>query len=544
MPDLLSMFEQRSATQMFKFRNAAYRLFESVYVSEDIDRPVLDLAYRPNNVDGVLIGQDKEIKKIVINQVRRVANHFGAMFAHRPRWSVMALGDQGRAGWQGEYLEYVAQRSNLDAKQPQQSHWLALRGDAVFGVDWNPIEGTEPGVYIRTYDPRHCYPLFSTIDPGACDDMLIAYTVHPHWAESRFGVTGLPPDEPVRVFYLWTASDLYVQVEHQELPRFRRHHTLGVCPFRWIWGDASGLMAQADVREVPKLQEVYNELLLLSLDAVRKQVDPAYWVTNMAKDVHPEPGEATALNEGAQIGTWPVDADPQIILSVGQALEESIQSTTGVSPISMQGQAKGASASGTAVRHQVEAIDSRSETRKVMLEAAYGRLGELVLRVSNMVYPDDMIRFASKSGVQSRKGGEFERNPIVTADYSDFVASSPEMRFQLALQGLGHLWDLDYAVDNVLNLPGVNGKEMAERIGAYQLQMAKVQQEAQQMQQQGQQGQPGGAETAAGAPGGQQAPPGGPPSAAKSQRPSQPSPRALRDVLAGMGGQRNGTGRG
>src|SRR5215469_6395032 len=85
MPDLKLLFEERSSTRAFKLRNAAYKLFESTYNSESIDRPALDLAYRPNNVDDVEIGRANDAHKIIVNQVRRVVTHFGSMFSHRPR---------------------------------------------------------------------------------------------------------------------------------------------------------------------------------------------------------------------------------------------------------------------------------------------------------------------------------------------------------------------------------------------------------------------------------------------------------------------------
>lgn len=534
------MFEQRSGARSFKLRNAAYRLFESCYNSEDIDSPILDLAYRPNNIDGVQIGQDNDLRKIAVNQVRRVVSHFGSMFSHRPRVYVMPLSehDSERVDREGDYVEHVFRTSNLDALHAQQSHFLSLRGDAVFGCDWNPVENTRPRVMVKVYDPRNCYPLFSPHDLGGVEDMLIAMRVHPAWAKATFDLPrgAIDEEKQADLFYYWTATELHVQVADYKVKREYREHDLGFCPFRWVFGDPSGLMAQADCREVPKLQEVFNEALLLTLDAVRKQVDPAWWVTGVPKDITPEPGVANALPENAQVGRWPIEADPNIILTVMSSLEDAIYTTTGVSPISMRGQARGSIVTGPAVRHQVEAADARAEMRKVLLEATYARLGEMVLRVTNHKYPQEMIAFVGQQGLKQQQGKEFARQPVCGASYSDFVSQTTEQRFQIALQGLGRLWDEKYAIGNVLNLPGTSPTEMAGRLRTFQIEQATIAAEAQaaaqhaaqaaQGDQEGQKGQGPGSGMAN--------------TVARQQRPSPPTGQDLRRRLAGVTSQANG----
>ena len=537
MPDLKRLFEERSGSKQFKLRNAAYKLFESSYNSEDMDRPVLDLAYRPNNVDGVQVGQDQEIKRIVVNQVRRVVSHFTSMFSHRPRVFVLPLNEQEaqRVDRESEYIEHVFRTSNLDALHAQQSLFLSLRGDAVFGVDWNPVENTQPRVLVRMYDPRDCYPLFSPHDLGACEDMLIATRVHPVWAITTFNLPKnvVDPSHQATMFYYWDSRDLFVQIEDYEIQRERRRHDLGFCPFRWIYGDPSGLMAQADCREVPKLQEVFNEGLLLAIDAVRKQVDPAFWVTGVAKDITPEPGVANALPEGSQIGRWPIEADPQIILTVMSSLEDAIYTTTGVSPISMRGVGRGSDRSGAAIRHQVEASDARAETRKVLLESTYARLGEMVLKVTNQQYPEEIIHFITQQGIMRQQGKDFHRSSVCEASYSDFVSNTPEQRFQIALQGLGRVWDERYAISKILNLPGVDPAVMAARLRAYQIEQAKITAEAQAAAQQvAQQAQGGGQ--------GQDEAQAMQSTTQRPQRPPQPSPQGLRRALAAQTGASNG----
>lgn len=545
MADLKALFEERSSTTAFKRRNVAYRLFEATYNSEDMGGAGLDLAYRPNNVDGITIGLPDDARKIVINQVRRVVSHFSAMFSHRPRVHVMPLAehDEERVERESDYVEYVMRTSNMNALHAQQAHFLSLRGDAVYGVDWSPSEGASR-VLVRVYDPRNCYPLLSPSDLGGVEDMLIAQKVHPEWARSTFDLprSAIDPNQMANLFYYWTPNELMVQIEDQEIRRHYRRHDLGFCPFRWVFGDPSGLMAQADCREVPKLQEVFNEALLLTIDAVRKQVDPAWWVTGVAKDVSPEPGVANALPEDSKVGRWPIEADPSIIMQVMTSLEDAIYTTTGVSPISMRGQARGSIVTGPAVRHQVEAADARAEMRKVLLEATYSRLGEMVLKVTSAKYPEEMVVWVGQAGAKQTQGKNFSRHPICEAIYSDFISQTVEQRFQIAMQGLGRLWDDTYAISNIMNLPGTTAKDMLARIRRYQIEQAgtaaeaqvlaqKIAQEAQGQQQGGPQDpqQPHG-----------QAPTAQRPKPMGGQPPTGP---ALRNALSKMSGQSNGTGR-
>jgi hypothetical protein len=545
--NLKELFEERSGAPSFKKRNAAYKLFENCYNSDTKEGLSLDLTYRPNNVDGVSMGYDNELNKIAVNQVRRVVSHFGSMFSHRPRVYVIPfdVGSAKMADAKADYIEHVMKTSNMDALHAQQSHFLALRGDAVFGVDWNPTEGTRPRVTVKVYDPRHCYPLFTPFDLGGVEDMLIAARVNPQWARAAFDLPSgvIDPGKQADLFYYWTATELQVQIEEYNISKAGRSHGLGFCPFRWVFGDPSGLMAQADCREVPKLQEVFNEALLLTLDAVRKQVDPAWYVTGVPKDVTPEPGVANALPEGASVGRWPIEANPNIIMQVMSSLEEAIYTTTGVSPISMQGIGRGSDRSGAAIRHQVEAVDARTEQRKVLLEAAYAKLGEMVLKVTAQNYPQEMMIYAPRDekaqGFQQKSGRELgDANPLCGALYSDFVSQTPETRFQIALQGLGRLFDEKYAIGNVLNLPGTDPEQMSARLREYQIKQAKIvaeaQSAAQQIVQQAQEEdqQAGGM------------PPGAGNTIQPPQRPQPPSGKALRDQLAVITGQANGRGQG
>src|SRR5262249_11720645 len=190
------------------------------------------------------MGYDNELRKIAVNQVRRVVTHFGSMFSHRPRVFVMPVDQKGleKAEREGDYIEHVMRTSNLDALHAQQSHFLALRGDAVFAVDWNPKETTSPKVMVKVDHPRNCYPLFSPHELAVVEDMLIAMRVHPDWAKKTFNLPrgAIDSEKQADLFYYWTATELQVQVEEYNVTREARNHDLGFCPFRWVFGDPSG----------------------------------------------------------------------------------------------------------------------------------------------------------------------------------------------------------------------------------------------------------------------------------------------------------------
>lgn len=369
----------------------------------------------------------------------------------------------------------VWRRSSLHTLQPRQGHWLSLRGDAVWGLDWKESERPEErGPIVRTFDPAWCYPLFSPDDLGAVQDMLIAFEVQPQWVTANFPeVRDLDREKNAQIFYYWDAKEMHVQIGEQYLETRRREHKLGFCPFRWVFGDPSGLMAQSDIREVPKLQDVFNENLLLALDAIRKQVDPSWYATGIKRDIEPEPGMATALPEGSNVGAWPVTASPEIILGVMHALESFIQSMTGVSPISMSGQAQGSIVTGAAVRHQVEAIEQRAEMRKYMLQATYARLLEYVLRLTEAQFPEQEIVFraASAGGRQSLTGNEIQQWYECEAEYGGFLGLSPEQRVQVAMSILGRLGDEELAL-KIADFPGVNPGDMQKRLEDYHLRQA------------------------------------------------------------------------
>lgn len=548
MKPLRELYEERSASNEFRKRDRTYDELQKVFDSED-RQSAGDDSYRPNLQDPSQGGEaQRDAEEIVVNQTRRVVNHFTSTFAYPPRVMVLPLvmeRDQAKfvaADALTEYNDHVLRKSNVATLHPRISHWLSLRGDAMYGVDWGLLGGwgsmgnLKRGVRIFTFDPRHCYPLISKFDLGACDDMLIALTVTREQAKEMYSITDeqIGTQHEPRVFYYWNSHVFRAAIEDHVLKD--DEHGLGFCPFRWIFGDASGKFAQSDVREVPKLQRTFNEGLLLAIDAIRKQVDGSWWYSaDETKEIEPTPGHVDPLGPGAVVGRWEIAADPQIILGVMKYLEDSIQATTGVSPISMSGAAPQTShVSGTAVRHQVEAAEARSETRKALLQAAYGRLAEYVLMVTRMKFQGETMLFRSGEKLTGFSADQIAMYVEAEAEYGGFLGLAPEQRVQLAMSGLGHLWDDVFANDFVVDLPGVSGTVMRDRVAAYQLAQAKAQAAAQQAMQQGQ-----GGDESGGAPGGAQAP-GGPPSTmARPQRPPVPNGPQLRDYLARQGG-RNG----
>jgi hypothetical protein len=548
---LKQMYEERRASDEFRQRDKTYDDLQRVYDSRQ-GRGSSDSSYRPNLQDPTTGDEaQREAEEIVVNQVRRVVNHFTAMFAYPPRVMVSPLileeqqAKHANAGALTDYNDHVLAKSNIATMHPRVSHWLSLRGDGVYGVDWGMLGSwgsmgnLKRGVRIFTFDPRYCYPMTSRFDLGGVDDMLIALQVAPEQAREMFGLSEREVDglaDP-RVFYYWTASEFRVAVEDRELEQYSRKHELGFCPFRWIFGDPSGSFGQADVREVPTLQRTFNEGLLLAIDAIRKQVDASWWYSSdETKEIHPVPGQADPLGPNAQVGRWEIAADPQIILGVMQYLEQSIQATTGVSGISMSGAAPQTShVTGTAIRHQVEAAEARAETRKALYQGAYSRLAEYVLMVTRKMFPEEVIHFRSGAGLSKMTADQIAEYVEAEAEYGGFLGLAPEQRVEIALKGLGHLWDDEYAVGGVLDLPGVTPAVMRDRVAAYQLAQAKAQAKAQQAMQEGQQGQdgaqgpPGGPGGAGGGGGGQGA---SPPTMARPQRPQPPTGPQLRDHLA------------
>jgi hypothetical protein len=450
--NLRDLWNQRKSSTLFKERDAKYLVHDTYYHSKFKGSEGNQLTYRPYQMDNINYGSDDP--SYLINHCRKIVNYFASSFSKRPKWFVIPKSSQEdelkHASELTGDLEKCVRRSRLDSLQPKWSYFLSSRGDAVYGVE--VVNGES---YIRMYDPWWCYPSHSPFDLGACLDMLVSFNVTAYWVRQNYDVSlsNKRDEEMVQMFLYWDSKRKFVQFD--DVLVGGSEHGFDRCPFRWTFGGPSGLMGESDVIEIPKLQDLYNENILLAMDSVRKDIDPAYWGSGLKGDVTPVPGQVANAGPDAKINAFPSGGNPQVILGIADMLSGSMQSMAGVSPISMTGQASGSIVTGSAVRHQVEAGESRLDTRKTFIEDTFRMLGELVL-----------------SQVETER---YE----VEANYGAFSSIPLQDRIQLALQGEGRLWDDAYAVGTVIDLPGVEAAEMMERIAAYQVRQATVAAQAQ-----------------------------------------------------------------
>jgi len=464
--DLNRIYEQRRGLVVFKERDVAVKVFENYYQSRDPQKPgVPQITYRPYLIDNVNTTTPDD-HRYAINLSRRVVSYFSSMFAHPPPTWKSALGDDRKtADRHTAWLENVFKRSRLLTLQPRQSHWLSVRGDCVYHVDWD-----EDHVLVRTYDPSWCYPTFSNFDMGKVEDMLIVFQVPVVWANKHYGTN--QQGESCHVYIYWDDRFSQTQVGSEHVAHLDRQHELGFCPFRWIFGSPDGTLAQADIRDIPSLQDLYNENLLLALDAIRKQVDPAYWGAGIKGNLQPEPGTVLGLsNELAKIEVFPSGGDPEMIMGVMRMLNENIEATSGISPISSHGQAAGSIVTGSAVRHQVEAIESRAEARKAAFEDCYAQIGAMCFEVLEKIFPHQEHTFPTKAGEDAITGAEVKGWYECAAQYGEYFQLPAAQRIQVALQGLGRLYD-DHMAIKLAKLPDITPGEMVKAIDDYQQRQA------------------------------------------------------------------------
>lgn len=462
--NLRDIYNQRKGMQTFKERDAKVHVFENYYQGRSAQKSTSgQVSYRPHLVDSGANAVPED-NGYAVNLSRRVVSHFGSTFARPPKlWKSPQGDDLKTAELHTDWLKQVMHQSRILTLHPRQAHWLSLRGDCVYSTDWDV---KKKQVLIRTYDPAWCYPQFSNLDMGAVDDMLICFTVSSRWAKNQYGVT--ISDETCQVFIYWDEEVRRVQVNDIKIGAMDRDHRLGFCPFRWVFGAPDGSLAQADVRDLPALQDLYNENLLLALDAIRKQVDPAYYGTGLKGNLTPEPGEVVSIpNENAKVAVFPSGGDPAIIMGVMSMLEQNIEATSGMSPISSRGQAGGSIVTGSAVRHQVEAIEARVESRRAMLEDTYAQVGEQCFRVLEKIFPKEELTFPTKTGFETISGDDVKEWYTCFAQYGDYLGLSPTERVQASLQGLGRIYD-DHMAIRLADLPDTTPEAMVARIADYQ----------------------------------------------------------------------------
>lgn len=526
MPDLVKMLDERQSHPLMKARNDAYKIFEN-YIQSKGKKGDVQLTFKPfAQMDIRGTGDDH---KLAINLSRRVHSYFTATFSTVPEtWKQPKTDDPAdkekaeRLSWW--LVEDVYVRSRTQAGQPRQASFLSGRGDCVFGVDWENNDHAKE-VLIRTYDPMFCYPTLDPFDVGGVQDILIVFNTSKTWAEKHYGIS--LPDQgksEVRVLHYWDADHFEMQVEEKKVPAFERKHKLGICPFRWVFGSADGNFAQSDIRDIPSLQDFYNENLLLAMDSIRKEVDKAYIVFGVNKDLTPKPGMAIGVKSSdAKLQEFPAGADAQVIMQVGQMLEAAVESTTGISSTSARGQVQGIG-TGAAIRNQVQAVEARNEARKQAFADAYAMVGNYCMRVLEKEFGE------TKLGVSGRKdmevsGADVDGFYLCQADYGGFVGMEMAQRIQASLSGLGRVYD-DLEAIRLARLPGVNPLEMRKRIDDYQTRQAVTAAKAQALAQQAMQTQ-SAQEPSPGQVGQEPTPPGAIPQKAQPAPPPAPAQRGL-----------------
>lgn len=473
MPDLKKMLEERQSHPLMKARDDAYKVFHN-YINSQGKNGKVQLTFKPfaqMDVRGTGEGQDH---KLAINLSRRVHSYFTSTFARVPHtWKLprgMEPEDDKKAERLSFWLNGVFSASRVDAAQARQSSWLSGRGDCVFAVDYDETEGKE-AILIRTYDPAWCYPTLHPFDVGGVQDMLIAFSTPRKWAEQEYGVAIKGEKSNVQVYHYWDHNHFEMQIEETKVPGHSRKHELGFCPFRWVFGSADGNFAQSDIRDIPSLQDFYNENLLLAMDSIRKQVDKAWIAFGVNKDITPKPGMAIAVKSAdAKLQEFPAGADPAIIMSVMQMLEAGVEATTGISPASSRGQVHGIG-TGAAIRNQVQAVEARNEARKQAFEDAYAMVGSYAFRVLEKRFGAKKVKTMTHNGYIEVSGEDVEEHYLCQSEYGGFVGMDLAQRIQGSLQGLGRIYDDTEAI-RLAALPGVNPLVMQKRVDDYQKRLA------------------------------------------------------------------------
>jgi hypothetical protein len=472
MSDLKKMFEERQGHPMMKARNDAYKIFHN-YINSQGKNGKVQLTFKPfaqMDVRGSGEGGDH---KLAINLSRRVHSYFTSTFARVPHtWKLpkgMEPADEDKAERLTFWLNGIFTASRVDAAQSRQASWLSGRGDCVFAVDYDEEKGE---ILIRTYDPEWCYPTLHPFDVGGVQDMLIAFSTPKKWAEAEYGITIRGEKSNVQVFHYWDRDHFEAQVEGTSLPKHTREHDLGFCPFRWVFGSADGNFAQSDIRDIPSLQDFYNENLLLAMDSIRKQVDKAWIAFGVNKDITPKPGMAIAVKSAeAKLQEFPAGADTSTIMAVMQMLEAGVEATTGISPASSRGAVHGVG-TGAAIRNQVQAVEARNEARKQAFEDAYAMVGNYAFRVLEKRFSGEKkVGTMTENGYIEVSGVDVDGHYLCQSEYGGFVGMDLAQRIQGSLQGLGRIYDDTEAI-RLAALPGVNPLVMRKRVDDYQKRLA------------------------------------------------------------------------
>lgn len=495
MSDLRELLKVRQGDGLMQERDYAYSVFDAYIMSrrsgKDRDKTP-QLTYKPFSTSRFAYQTPRD-HKLAINLSRRVHSYFTSTFAKIPLL-VKQPADTDAEAQQGAdnmtfWMDGLFTKSRVKASQPRTASWLSNRGDAVLGVEWDATKGD---IFVRAFDPSWCYPTLDPFDVGGVSDMLITFQMNRALAESMYKVQ-LPRSEKklAQVYLYWDHEKRQVQVEGTQSTAYSFKHDLERCPFRWIFGNNDAMYAQSDIRDIPVLQDFYNENLVLAMDTIRKQVDAAWVVFGHNKDLTPKPGQAIGIpRENAKLVRFEAGGEPQVIMQVMSMLESGIEGSTGMSPASSRGQVSGSTLTGAAIRNQVQAMEARNEARKYAFEDAYEQVGTLTLQV--------LERCMGKDGVEVKRGKsafqltpkDVDGNYLCEATYGGFIGMLLDQRIQAALMGLGRLYGLSTAI-KLADIPGANAAVVEKELFEYQKTLAVTAASAQSVAQQvAQQAQP------------------------------------------------------
>lgn len=529
--NLEDLWKKRAGVEEMRQRSLDYKKFEDAYHRRGkSSAPSYMESFKPL-MSAPIASQDETPK--LLNPSAQVVKHFAAMFSRLPRINNVPYdgspSSQAQAAKMTALLRSVANMSSMKALQPLQSHRLSLRGDAVYGVEWDK---KKKQIYWRGFDPQFCFPSLNALDFGGVDNILIKMDVDRSWAKEMFKVDiDTKAKGKAKVFIYWDAKHKETQVEHHQRvgDGHTFEHKLGICPFRWVFAQPTGFYAQSDVQDVIEMSDYMNEAMVLALDSLRMNVYPAYWGRAIRENAVPKPGQIIAFNNPeAHVEKFETSPPPDMAMNLLGQMKREVQASGGISPVSAEGMIGGSIVTGTAVRHQVEAIEARAETKRVLLESAWSKIGEYTLKVLEKEFSDAPIVIRKANNDFDEVTGEDVKGwTVCEADYG-VMGMDVTARQRWSLEGLGRVHD-DYEAVRIAH-PDADADEMVARITDFQIRQAEMsarsQVSAQKIAQEGQQ--QSGPQQPMMAGGGEPVPP--------SQMPGRPTPPAPSQMMQNVGG--------
>jgi hypothetical protein len=487
---LKDVWEERANQPEFAQRNKDYGRYDSYYrgiPAPDDERPgwwTRGSGGYPRNIDEQLKGRgDPRAAALVVNWASQVVNHFTSMFARMPRVHKLPAGsgDAERllADQLTDHIRTVFMQSRMGALQGRQAHWFSKFGDAVYSVE---PDTAKKRIYVRAWNPQECFPDFDPLDYGGMKDILIRQTVARSWAERTYGIAVDGQSQQVEHFIYWDTERRVVAINRHEIQN--EAHGLGFVPFRWAFSRPTGTVGTSDIKDIVDLQDSYNEMVALMFVALRKNVHKAYWGKGLQGDITPIPDSVQSLGMNAEINEFPGAEPPSVAIQAIAQIATNIGQVAGISSISLEGEAQGSIVTGSAVRNQVQAVEARAETKRVMLETTYAAIGEQILMVTEKLFADDPLLYRGRDGsVQQLTGKVIKNDYACTASFGQLYNLSLEQRVQVALQVLGKLSDERFAIE-LMDPESVTPSELARRIEQYQIHQAQLSAQAQQAAQQ------------------------------------------------------------